>query len=349
MKKLILPSILLVALSAIGTTQAQTIYENYAITTLSTTETFRIPYGAAVDLAGNLYVSDAGRYVIFRITPAGQQSVYVGKDGVSGSVDGRGGAARLQSPGQLAIDRRGNLYFGDGLGTVRKISPGRVVTTLAGSPTETGSTDGTGSDARFDGPRSVSLDRFGNIYVADTSNNTIRMITPDNVVTTLAGMAGEAGSADGTGSAARFFTPNAVATGRGGYLYVADSHNNTIRQITTPGAVVTTVAGLPGVVGSADGTGSDARFNYPESLAIDGENNLYITDNLNYTIRKMTPERNVTTLAGSPGHSGFVDGTGQDARFAQPFAIAVDGLATIYVADSMSFGTGHVRIGVPAE
>ena len=194
---------LLLVLSGIVATQAQTIYENYAITTLSTTETLKSPYGAAVDLDGNIYVSDIGRYVIFKITPAGRQSVYVGKDGVGGSVDGRGGAARLQGAGELAIDRRGNLYFGDG-STVRMVSPGRLVTTLAGSATESGSADGTGSDARFNSPRSVSLDRFGNIYVADTNNNTIRMITPDNVVTTIAGMAGVAGSADGTGSEARF-------------------------------------------------------------------------------------------------------------------------------------------------
>jgi hypothetical protein len=175
------------------------------------------------------------------------------------------------------------------------------------------------------------------------------MITPDNVVTTLAGLAGQAGSADGTGSAAGFNRPYAVATGRGGYVYVADAYNNTIRQVTTPEGVVTTVAGLAGVVGSADGVGTDARFNYPEALAMDAANNLYITDNLNYTIRKMTPDRVVTTLAGSPGHSGFIDGTGALARFSQPFGIAVDSFANIYVADSMSFGAGHVRIGVPAE
>ena len=150
-----------------------------------------------------------------------------------------------------------------GLGaTVRKISRGGVVTTLAGSPTERGSADGTGSDARFGSADSVALDKVGNIYVADGNNDTIRMITTGNVVTTIAGLAGAPGSADGTGSAARFNWPHSVAVGRGGYVYVADAYNHTIRQVTTAG-VVTTVAGLAGVVGSADGTGSAARLQYP--------------------------------------------------------------------------------------
>ena len=350
MKKLILPSILLAALSAIGTAQAQTTYENYAITTLTTSTSLIFPEGVAVDSAGNLYVSDLLRYVIYRITPDGQQTVFVGKRGVPGSVDGKGGAARLAGPSQMAFDRQGNLYFGDGNGlgaTVRKINRGGVVTTLAGSPTEFGSTDGTGGDARFGSANSVALDRAGNIFVAD-GYDTIRMITTSNVVTTIAGSAGVPGSADGTGSDARFDRPASVAVGRGGYVYVADANNHTIRQVT-PAGVVTTVAGLAGVAGSADGTGSDARFALPLGLAIDQNNNLYIADDINFTVRKMTPARNVTTLAGVPGAYGLVDGVGPAARFAIVVAIAVDSSANIYVADGMSFPPSHIRIGVPAE
>src|SRR5207248_2575455 len=143
--------------------------------------------------------------------------------------------------------------------TIRKITPAGVVTTLAGLAGITGSADGTGSAARFSNPDGVATDPSGNVYVADTFNHTIRQITPAGVVTTLAGLARSKGSADGTGSAAQFRSPNGVATDSSGNVYVADAFNHTIRQIT-PAGVVTTLAGQARSYGSADGTGSAARF-----------------------------------------------------------------------------------------
>jgi len=127
-------------------------------------------------------------------------------------------------------------------------------THLAGSPGGTGYADGTGSTARFASPSGAVVDSSGNIYVADTYNHTIRKITPGGVVTTLAGLPGVSGSADGTGSAARFYLPSGVAVDSSGTVYVADTDNDTIRKIT-PGGVVTTLAGLAGVPGGVNGTG----------------------------------------------------------------------------------------------
>src|SRR6266404_2058356 len=150
-------------------------------------------------------------------------------------------------------------------------------TTLAGQAL-IGSADGTGSAARFFYPSGgVATDSSGNVYVADSFNYTIRKITPAGVVTTLAGLAGFAGSADGTGSAARFDVPFGVATDSSGNVYVADRGNYTIRNIT-PAGVVTTLAGLAGIAGSADGTGSAARFYYPDGVATDSSGNVYVGD-----------------------------------------------------------------------
>ena len=163
------------------------------------------------------------------------------------------------------------------------------------------------------------MDSAGNVYVADSANNTIRKVTPAGVVTTLAGLAGSCGSADGTGSAARFYCPAGVAVDSAGNVYVADMHNNTIRKVT-PAGVVTTLAGLAGSPGSADGTGSAARFNDPYGVAVDSAGNVYVADTGNNTIRKVTPGGVVTTLAGLAGSAGSADGTGSAARFDYPSA-----------------------------
>ncbi len=154
--------------------------------------------------------------------------------------------------------------------TIRMIAPGGVVTTLAGTAGTSGSTDGTGSAALFNGPQGLAVDSTtGNIYVADTGNDTIRQVTSAGVVTTLAGTAGTAGSTDGTGSAASFNKPAGIAVdSTTGNIYVADTGNDTIRMIA-PGGVVTTLAGTAGTTGSTDGTGTAALFNGPVGVAED--------------------------------------------------------------------------------
>ena len=205
--------------------------------------------------------------------------------------------------------------------------------TLAGRAGISGTADGTGSTARFNGPTGVVLDSAGNLYVADSGNNTIRKVTPQGLVTTLAGKAGASGSADGTNSAARFnLTGNggSLALDSTGNLYLADCNNHTIRKVSPVGTnwVVTTLAGRAGVAGSAEGTNSVARFYWPCGLATDPVGNLYVADLANNTIRKVTPDGTnwvVTTLAGMPGYTGgetgntgSADGPGDSGRSRNP-------------------------------
>ena len=292
-----------------------------------------------------------------------------------GSADGTGSNARFLNPQGVAVDGLGNIYVADNNNhTIRKITSAGVVTTIAGQATVAGSADGTGSAARFFHPRGVAVDGAGNLYVADADNHTIRKITPAGMVTTLAGLAGASGSADGTGSGARLMTPEDVAVDNSGNLYVADSGNNTIRKITSVGVVTTlagpasfyytgnvavdgtgnvyftdankgmvfkitpagahsTLAGQPSHYGSADGTGSEARFSNPRGVAVDDSGNVYVVDAGNYNIRQITSTGVVTTLAGSAGSGGETDGTGSAARFYEPTGIAADRFGNFYVAD----------------
>jgi sugar lactone lactonase YvrE len=303
------------------------------------------PYGVALDSAGNVYVADLGNDTIRKVTSANVVTTLAGAAGGSGSANGTGSAARFNSPSAAAVDGAGNVYVADMCNdTIRKVTPGGVVTTLAGLAGSDGSADGTGSAARFYYPQGVAVDSAGNVYVADSGNHTLRKVTPGGVGTTLAGLAGSLGSADGTGSAARFYYPYGMAVDSAGNVYVGDLFNHTIRKVT-PGGVVTTLAGLPGNSGSADGTGSDARFDYPRGVAVDSAGNVYVADYGNHTIRKVTPGGVVTTLAGLAGSGGNSDGTGSDARFFYPYGVAVDSAGNVYVADARNCAIRKVTPG----
>ncbi len=312
------------------------------------------PQGVAVDSAGNVYVADTGSFTIRQVAPGGVVTTLAGLAGSQGSADGTGSAAQFNGPHAVAVESAGNLYVADtGNNTIRQVTPGGVVTTLAGlAGSQSGSADGTGSGARFNGPTGVAVDSAGILYVADTGNNTIRKVTPGGVVTTLAGNAALVdqwgnpigGHADGTGSAALFCGPEGVAVDSAGNVYVADTGNNTIRQVT-PGGVVTTLAGLAGSWGSADGTGSAAQFDNPTGVAVDGAGNVYVADFYNCTIRKVTAGGAVTTLAGLAGSSGSTDGTGNAALFCGPQGVAVDSAGNVYVADTWNRSIRKVTLG----
>jgi hypothetical protein len=212
-------------------------------------------------------------------------------------VDGAGVTARFFNRSDVASDFNGNTYRVDtGKHVIYKSTAEGVTTILAGQSGNAGSTDGAGSAARFNYPNAIAADAAGNVYVADTGNNMVRKISADGMVTTLAGSATGAGSVDGTGAAARFNRPYSIAVTPSGNIYVADTLNYTVRKLTASG-VVTTLAGAAGKLGSDDGLGTSATFNTPCSIAIDVVGNVYVADNGNNCIRKITPVGLVETLA----------------------------------------------------
>jgi hypothetical protein len=239
-----------------------------------------------------------------------------------------------------AVDASGSVWVADSENhTIRRIGPDGTVTTVAGAPGQPGSADGTGGVARFNGPRSVATAAGGVVYVTDRENHTIRKITATGSVTTLAGVAGQSGNADGAGTAARFTFPHGLATDAAGNLVVTDWGNHTIRKVTLDG-VVTTVAGSPGVGGVADGAGQEARFSGPQGVTVDADGASYVSDSWNHTIRRVGADRVVTTVAGMPRGIGSRDGWASATRFSNPIGVAMVG-DRLFVADALNHAIRH--------
>lgn len=229
---------------------------------------FRYPRCMTVDATGNLYISDVGNETIRKITPQGQVRTLAGVPGMGGTTDGSGYGGRFKYPWGLAVDGDGNVYVGDIVAhTIRKVTPWGDISTLAGKADEPGSEDGPGSTARFVKPDGIAVDTAGNVFVADRISHTIRKITPAGDVSTLAGHAGIAGSADGIGKDATFDSPSGLAVDKDGNIYVADSGNSTIRKITTAG-MVSTIVGTPGSIETRLGP-LPAMLNNPRHIAVD--------------------------------------------------------------------------------
>ncbi|RYF43512.1 MAG: hypothetical protein EOO25_02990 [Comamonadaceae bacterium] len=218
-------------------------------------------------------------------------------------------------------------------------TPQATLSLVAGSLQRAGSLDAVGAAAQFNQPTGVAQDAAGNIYVADTANNTIRKIATDGRVTTLAGAAGPTGSADGPGASARFSSPRGVAVDRLGNVFVADTGNDSVRRIAADGTVSLWV-GAAGQPGTADGVRSVARLRAPTDIAVDAAGNLYI--GADGAVRKVAPDGMVTTFAGAAGQVGRVAGDGPDARFNSISGVAVDAEGHVFVSEGEG-GPGALR------
>ncbi len=263
---------------------------------------FNTPMGMAVSANGDVFVADMLNHCIRKInkfTNAGSVqavSTYAGEDQNGNSIgdyaNGQGTGARFNSPTDIAIDEAsGIMYVADAFNDcIRKIDASGNVTLLAGTPGSFGFADGAAASAKFDLPIAVELESSTSLLVADANNRRIRRIDLTNLtVSTVAG-SGSTGGTDGSANAATFSSPNGLAVDAFGNIYVADGRNgqaNTIRKISN--GQVSTIAGKFNESGTANGQRDEARFNFPGSLAFNAaKDELYVTDVLNHTIRKIT-------------------------------------------------------------
>jgi gliding motility-associated-like protein len=295
---------------------------------------FNNPYGITADSSGNLYVADRNNHKIRKITSAGVVSTLAGS-GTVGNVDAIGSAASFNNPIGVTVDASGNVYVADFANhKIRKITSAGVVTTFVGSGTA-GEVDGSGIAASFSNPMGIAADGDGNIYVGDlTGGRKIRKITSVGTVSTIAGS--EGGYLDSSVPLnARFNAPSDIVLDGNGNLYIADNASHNIRKMVLPAGEVSTFAGcFATCAGSADGTGEHAKFNLPYYLTRDKAGNFYIADRNNYSIRKISTEGIVTTLAGVSGTSGFADGIGSAAKFGVLAGIVADNSGSLYVVNA---------------
>lgn len=251
--------------------------------------------------------------------------------GTPGFVDGVGPEALFNYPCGMVVDVDGNLYVADHSNhSIRKITPEGVVSTFAGTG-RPGADDGYRLDASFNLPYGLAIDREGSLYVGDVANHRIRKIDPDGMVSTFAGS--RKGFSDKDGGLTMFNQPYGVAVDGEMNVYVADTHNNRIRKIAADGST-STLAGN-GNDGFVDGQGATAEFYVPIGIVVDASGNVYVGDEGNSSIRKITPDGRVTTLAGS-GKFSFSDGAGKNAAFNAPGGIAIDSKGNLFVADYLN-------------
>ena len=300
----------------------------------NTTARFNDPAGLAIAADGTIFVADNQNHALRRIGTNGVVTTLAGLLGTLGSADGHGPTARFDSLTGLALGLDGALYVSDtGNHTIRRVTTNGVVTTLAGSAGAPDYVDGTNTAARFNQPLGLAIAPDGTVFVADSGNHLIRVIATNGTVSVLAGNPETFGSADGTGTNAFFNSPVGLALAPDGSLFVSDANNFTLRRVTAAG-VVTTISGAAGQDGSTDGPATAARFGKPAELALAPNGTLYIADAAHHTIRRLTPDGRVSTIAGLVGADGAVDGANGLARFFNPYGLAIAARGHLVVADT---------------
>jgi sugar lactone lactonase YvrE len=317
----------------------------------STASVIGIPLDVKVDAAGNVYFVDNEVNVVRKINTSGIISTVAG-DGygyttMTGGFSGDGGLAtkaEMYAPYEMAIDNAGNIYISDaGNKRVRKVNTSGIITTFAGNGTNGSTGNGGQATAAEISPEGIAVDAAGNVYITDVSSQTIRKVNTSGVISLFAGGGSSLGDG-GPATAATFNNPSGMAFDAAGNLYIADYDNDRIRKISTSG-IITTVAGtgVGGYIGDG-GPATNAQLWWPQSVAIDASNNIYIADNANNVIREVyAATGKIATIAGNGYGSGSGigaysgdGGPATAAELSEPAGVAVSSTGMVYIADAIN-------------
>ena len=310
------------------------------------------PCKVAADNAGNVYIADQTNSRIREVT-SGLINTIIGTGTAGYSGDGKAASqANISNPCGLVVDSSGNVYLSQSdaaNSAVRKAAPNGNITTIAGMSTGPGfSGDGAAAtSAQVNGPAGLARDSSGNLYIADTFNNRIRVVGTNGTISTIAGngLATYAGDG-GPATSAALNGPEAVAVDNSGNLYIADTLNHAIRMVS--GGIITTIAGngFSGFSGD-NGPAVNAQLNYPKDVVVDAAGNVYIADSYNFRIRVITTNGIISTIAGGSGSGyGGDGGPGTSASLTFPSGLALGPNGFLYVADTQN---NVIRLLTPAS
>lgn len=316
----------------------------------ATSAEINTPIGVALDSSGNIYLTDSANHIIRKVTKSsGKISTFAGNQLNQSSGDGGAAtSASFQTPYGIAVDQSGNVYVSDYLShVVRKINTSGTISTVAGTGTFGFSGDGgQGANAQLNRPLGLAVDSAGNLYIADTNNYCIRMLSTDGTISTVAGAATSLGFTGDGGPAtkAKMSAPYGVAVDSKGNIYIADSGNNRVREVSN--GVINTIAGTGTKGFSGDGgPGTKAQLNNPYGLSVDAGGNVYVSDYGNWRLRLITPNGNIQTLAGFAQGYGGDGGPAINATLSFPTGTALDPSGNVYIADS---GNNAIRQLAPS-
>lgn len=308
------------------------------------------PQGVAADTSGNFYISDTGNNVVRKVSAKGIISTLAGNGTAGSGGDGSAAtSAQLYNPTGLAVDGSGNVYISDSLNAkVRKVTPGGTISTVAGNGTPGFGGDGAGAtSAQLNTPSGLAVDGSGNLYIADFGNNRVRKVTPGGTITTVAGTGNSGYAGDGgQATSALLTTPASVAVDGSGNLYIADTGNNVVREVSSTG-IIRTIAGIGYTGYSGDGgPATSAQLSSPMAIAVDSVGNLFIADGGTAVRQVVYPTGVINTIAGgSRGYSGD-GGMATNAQLSSPSALALDASGNLLVADT---GNNAIRLLQPSS
>jgi uncharacterized protein (TIGR03437 family) len=305
---------------------------------LSTTAKLNSPFDVAVDISGNLYIADAGNSRVRKVTPAGIITTAVGNGNLDfTATGGPGPQISIAFPEGLAFDSTGNLYISEwGYARILKMNSAGAVTIFAGTGYFGSDGDsGPAGSATFIGPTALAVDATGTVYVADSDNHRVRKINTGGIITTVSGTGKIGSGGDGfSAGAAQLFSPSGLAVDSSGNLLIGDTGNHRLRKVVVLSNLIGTVAGGSQSIGDGGPAASAVLFS-PNGVAVDTAFNVYIADQFNHRVRKVTPAGVISTVAGTgaPGYSGD-GGPAISAQLFYPLGVALDPQGNLLVADT---------------